>query len=135
MTNSEKEKMLYRYNDLEISIRNLKDRWEEIYTASTKITPSYSNNSGGGSGSFDGSKVENACIKLLEVDLKKDKLINKKKAIENALRKMTYLQRKVITFIDIDHHSIYTCAKAFNRSYNDIKQIRQRAIDNMVIDI
>lgn len=130
MTIKEKEKLLYRYNDLEIGIRNLQDRWEEVYTLSTKITPTYADR-GGTSGSFDGSKVENACIKLLEIDLKKSKLVEKKNAIDKALKDMTYMQRKVIRFIDIEHHSIYSCAKFYNRSYNDIKQIRSRALKKM----
>lgn len=134
LTVKEKEKLLYRYNDLEVGIRNLEERWEEIYTKSTKITPSYSDHSGAG-GSFDGSKVESACIKLLETDLKKDKLVARKSAIDKALAGLTYLQRKVITYIDIDHHSIYICSKEFKRSYNDIKQIRARALENMNIEI
>lgn len=88
MTNKERKRkieLLKQYTDFEKSIQDLKDRYEELYTASTKITPSYSETSGFGGG-FDGSKVENNCIKLLEISQKIDRAEERKRQIDQKYK-------------------------------------------------
>lgn len=135
MTNKERKRkieLLKQYTDIEKSIQDLKDRYEELYTASTKITPSYSETSGFGGG-FDGSKVENNCIKLLEISQKIDRVEERKRQIDQNIKSMSYIQRKVVQYVDIEHHSVYQFAKLHKSDYNNIKKIHNRAIDSMTI--
>lgn len=112
MERAEKIKLLRRYNDIEKTILELNERYLELYTASTKITPSYGKEGSAPSG-FTTSKVENNCIKLLEIDIKGQHYISLIRRVDNAMKGLTVMQRCVVTYIDIDSHSMYQCAKHF----------------------
>lgn len=135
MTNKERKRkieLLKQYTDIEKSIQDLKDRYEELYTASTKITPSYSETSGFGGG-FDGSKVENNCIKLLEISQKIDRAEERLREINTALMKLNYSQRKLVEYVAIECHTIGQATRFFGRTYSNTKVSFNTAITKMDI--
>lgn len=131
MEQKQKIRLLQSYTDLEKSILELEEKYEELFALSTKITPSYSESTGGGG--FDNSKIEKNCIKLYELEAKKQKLIEKKTSIDDNLKTLTYMQRKVINYTCIENHSLYQASRYFKRSYNDIKGIYTRAITKIAL--
>lgn len=131
MEQSRKIKLLKSYTDIEKSILELEEKYEELFALSTKITPSYSECTGGGG--FDNSKIEKNCIKLYELEAKKQKLIEKKTSIDENLKTLTYMQQKVINYTCIENHSLYQASRYFKRSYNDIKGIYTRAITKIAL--
>lgn len=130
MERRQKIDLLMHFADLEGHLQDLKDRYEELYTASTKITPSYSECSSFGGG-FDGSKVENNCIKLLEISLKIDKAEEQIRNIKSELQKLNYSQRKLVEYIALDNHTIYQATKHFKRQYTNTKTSFNTAIDKI----
>lgn len=127
MDRKQKIKLLNSYYEIEKSIADLQDRYEELYTASTKITPSYGKEGSFGGG-FDGSKVENNCIKLLEISQKIEAQKELHSHINKALRKLNYSQRKLLEYVSIENHTIYQATKYFKRGYSNTKTSFDTAI-------
>lgn len=129
MTRAEKIQLLQSYIDIEKSIKDLDDKYEELFAMSTKITPSYSEGNFGGG--FDSSKVENACVKLAEVQDKKAKLVKKKNIIDMATQKLHYSQRKLIEYVSVEGHTLGQASRHFKRTYSNTKVSFNNAIDRL----
>lgn len=125
-------KLLKKYNDIEQYIVTLNEQYLEVYTESTKITPSYKSDGSSTGGFNTESKVENNCIKLVEIANKLDKLEEKKKYIDRAMIRLPYYYRKLVRYIDIEDHTIYRASRYFKRDYTAIKRSHEYALDLML---
>lgn len=124
-------KMLFvRYNENKANIEALKERIEEIETKATKITPGYSDN-GGSSGFNSSSKVENNCIKVVDLQNKIDTLEWKIKEADRLLYMLKPYQRHLVTRCYIDGSSFSVVARQEKTTADNIKKILDLAIKNL----
>lgn len=127
MTRQGKKYILSKYNDLCARIRDIENRLEEIRTAGEKITQSIS--AGGGTPYGNTSKVENAAVKVpeLEAELKKCKW--RKAKTEAGIKSLKPYQRELIEMIYFGGASQNRAAQILHKTPGAIRATLNNAID------
>lgn len=114
----------YRYKQL---IENQKEKLQQIRTQAEKITPSYSENSGGG-GSGNKSKVEENAIKICEVENSIKKLEMLVNTAEEYLKRLKAHQRHLIISVLMDGNTYEYVAYQEDTSPENIRKMIKSAL-------
>lgn len=122
-------KNLFRhYNDTKEHIAILKERVEELEAKATKITPSYSEGSGG-SVFNTSSKVENNSIKIADIKCNIEVLEDKIKEADMLLSMLKPYQRYLIKKCLINGNSFSSVAKSERTTSSNIAKMIDNAIE------
>lgn len=108
-----------RYTQL---IENQKEKLAMLRAQAEKITPSYSENSGGG-GKNNKSKVEENVIKMHEIESNIQKLEMFINTADDMLKKLKSHQRKLITLVYINNNSYEYAAMVEDTTPENIRKI------------
>lgn len=130
LTYNQKKSKLRHYNSYLIAREEYKEKYMELYTEATKITP-HINETGGGSGSFNNDKLSDQCAKLVEISNKIEWYDSQIKKMDKALNSLPFYHRKLIKIIDIDNVSVYRASRMLRRSYNSVKASHEKALENI----
>lgn len=131
MTREEKQRVLSNLKFLEMSIKELSDRYEELLTAATHITAGFEERTS--SGTNQESMVEKSTIKLTEINHRLNVAVSKKNRILNAIGELKPYYAFLLMEIDVKGKSIGRVSKEIKRKYQTVQKAHSKALDLLFI--